>query len=191
MRVLLGAAMAAAGGLGLASMAHLDCHFHLAGAAARVYPGRDRPGHHLHRPGLGSAGGGGALRRDGRRPGRHAAPGRHRHRRGRAGCSLRLPGHHRHPARPGLPARPARRRAPPGRRRGLRAGTPVAALAARRPAPAVTRAARAGTASGLNYVLLAVAVFAALCATAGFAYGRDPARQPPPSSAAGDHGDFR
>ena len=88
-----------------------DRHVHLAGAAARPHPGRDRPGHHLHRPGLGSAGGGGAgPRRDGRRPGEHAAPGRHRHRRGRARRPLRLPHHHRHPARPGGPARPARRR---------------------------------------------------------------------------------
>jgi hypothetical protein len=46
---------------------------------------------------------------------------------------------------------------------------------------AVTHAARAGTASGLNDVLLTAAAFAALGAIAGFAYGRDPAGQPPPS----------
>ena len=52
----------------------------------------------------------------------------------------------------------------------------------------VTHAARAGTASGLNDVLLAAAAFAALGAIAGFAYGPDPARQPPPPSPApGDH----
>jgi hypothetical protein len=55
---------------------------------------------------------------------------------------------------------------------------------------AVTHAARAGTASGLNDVLLAAAAFAALGAIAGFAYGRDPARQPPPSSVPGDHGEL-
>ena len=53
---------------------------------------------------------------------------------------------------------------------------------------AVTHAARAGTASGLNDVLLAAAAFAALAAIAGFAYGPDPASQPPPSPAPGDHG---
>jgi hypothetical protein len=53
---------------------------------------------------------------------------------------------------------------------------------------AVTHAARAGTASGLNDVLLAAAAFAALGAIAGFAYGPDPASQPPPSPAPGDHG---
>jgi hypothetical protein len=52
---------------------------------------------------------------------------------------------------------------------------------------AVTHAARAGTASGLNDVLLAAAAFAALGAIAGFAYGPDPASQPPPSPAPGDH----
>jgi hypothetical protein len=44
---------------------------------------------------------------------------------------------------------------------------------------AVTHAARAGTASGLNDVLLAAAALAALGAIAGYAYGPDPARQPP------------
>jgi pimeloyl-ACP methyl ester carboxylesterase len=51
---------------------------------------------------------------------------------------------------------------------------------------AVPHAARAGTAGGLNNVLLAAAAFAALGAIAGFAVGPDPARQPPPSSAAGE-----
>jgi len=50
---------------------------------------------------------------------------------------------------------------------------------------AVTHAAQAGTASGLNQVLLAAAAFAALGAIAGFAFGPDPARQPPPSPARG------
>jgi hypothetical protein len=49
---------------------------------------------------------------------------------------------------------------------------------------AVTHAAAAGTASGLNDVLLAAAAFAALGAIAGFAYGPDPIRQPPTSPAA-------
>jgi hypothetical protein len=48
---------------------------------------------------------------------------------------------------------------------------------------AVTHAARAGTASGLNDVLLAAAAFAAIGAIAGFAFGPDPARQPPPGPA--------
>jgi predicted MFS family arabinose efflux permease len=52
-------------------------------------------------------------------------------------------------------------------------GVPPAARAA------VTHAARAGTASGLNEVLLAAAAFAALGAVAGFAFGPDPARRPP------------
>src|SRR6185437_13216951 len=57
------------------------------------------------------------------------------------------------------------------------------------PAPpgAVTHAARAGTASGLNDVLLAAAAFAALGAIAGFAYGPDPARQPMSGPAPGEH----
>src|SRR3954454_9892897 len=51
---------------------------------------------------------------------------------------------------------------------------------------AVTHAARAGTASGLNDVLLAAAAFAALGAIAGFAFGPEPARQPTPSPAPGE-----
>jgi EmrB/QacA subfamily drug resistance transporter len=53
------------------------------------------------------------------------------------------------------------------------AATPPAARAA------VTHAARAGTASGLNDVLLAAAAFAALAAIVGFAFGPDPAKQRP------------
>jgi len=45
--------------------------------------------------------------------------------------------------------------------------------------PAVAYAARAGTASGLNNVLLATAAFAALAALVGFAFGPDPAKQRP------------
>jgi hypothetical protein len=51
---------------------------------------------------------------------------------------------------------------------------------------AVTHAARAGTASGLNDVLLAAAAFATIGAIAGFAFGPDPARQPPPRPATGE-----
>jgi hypothetical protein len=43
---------------------------------------------------------------------------------------------------------------------------------------AVIHAARAGTASGLNDVLLAAAAFAALGAIVGLAFGPDPARRP-------------
>jgi len=43
---------------------------------------------------------------------------------------------------------------------------------------AVAHAVRAGTASGLNDVLLAAAAFAAVGAVVGFAYGPDPARHP-------------
>ena len=80
--------------------------------------------------------------------------------------------------------------APPGAAHRLAAavasgaGTRVAAAVPPAARAAVTHAARAGTASGLNDVLLAAAAFAALGAVAGFAYGPDPARQPPPSPAA-------
>jgi hypothetical protein len=47
----------------------------------------------------------------------------------------------------------------------------------------LTHAAQAGPASGFTAVLLAAAAFAALGAVAGFAYGPDPTRQPPPSRA--------
>ena len=63
------------------------------------------------------------------------------------------------------------------------AGTRAAAVVPPAARAAVTHAARAGTASGLNDVLLAAAAFAALGAIAGFAYGPDPPRQPPPSPA--------
>jgi hypothetical protein len=63
------------------------------------------------------------------------------------------------------------------------AGTRVAAAAPPPARAAVTHAARAGTASGLNVVLLAAAAFATLGAMAGFAFGPDPARRPPPSPA--------
>jgi MFS family permease len=66
------------------------------------------------------------------------------------------------------------------------AGVTVATLVPPAGRAAVAHAARAGTASGLNDVLLAVAVFAALAAIAGFAFGPDPAKQPSPSPAAGE-----
>src|SRR5215469_9664392 len=66
------------------------------------------------------------------------------------------------------------------------AGTRAAAAVPPAARAAVTHAARAGTASGLNDVLLAAAAFAALGAIAGFAFGPDPARQPPPSPAPGE-----
>jgi hypothetical protein len=83
--------------------------------------------------------------------------------------------------------------APPGAAHRLAAavasgaGTRVAAVVPPAARAAVTHAARAGTASGLNDVLLAAAAFAALGAIAGFAYGREPASQPPPGPAPGDH----
>jgi hypothetical protein len=82
--------------------------------------------------------------------------------------------------------------APPGAAQRLAAavasgaGTRVAAVVPPAARAAVTHAARAGTASGLNDVLLTAAAFAALGAIAGFAYGPDPARQRP--AAPGDHG---
>ena len=59
-------------------------------------------------------------------------------------------------------------------------GTRVAASVPPEARAAVTHAARAGTASGLNSVLLAAAAFAALGAIVGFAFGPDPAGHPPP-----------
>jgi EmrB/QacA subfamily drug resistance transporter len=59
------------------------------------------------------------------------------------------------------------------------AGTRVATAAPPAARATVTHAARAGTAIGLNEVLLAAAAFAALGAVAGFAFGPDPARRPP------------
>jgi len=69
------------------------------------------------------------------------------------------------------------------------AGTRAAAAVPPAARAAVTHAARAGTASGLNDVLLAAAAFAALGAIAGFAFGPDPARQPP-GPAPADHGEL-
>src|SRR6516162_4852798 len=86
--------------------------------------------------------------------------------------------------------------APPGAAHRLAAavasgaGTRVTALVPPAARGAVTHAAAAGTASGLNDVLIAAAAFAALGAVAGFAFGRDPARPPPPSPAPGDHRDL-
>jgi hypothetical protein len=82
--------------------------------------------------------------------------------------------------------------APPGAANRLAAavasgaGTRVAAAVPPGARAAVTHAARAGTASGLNHVLLAAAAFATIGAIAGFAFGPDPARQPPPSPATGE-----
>ena len=66
------------------------------------------------------------------------------------------------------------------------AGTRVAAVVPPAARTAVAHAAHAGTASGLTDVLLAAAAFAAVGAMAGFAFGPDPARQPPPSPAPGE-----
>jgi EmrB/QacA subfamily drug resistance transporter len=83
--------------------------------------------------------------------------------------------------------------APPGAAHRLAAavasgaGTRVAAAVPPAARAAVTHAARAGTATGLNAVLLAAAAFAALGAVAGFAFGRDPARQPPSSPVPAQH----
>jgi hypothetical protein len=62
------------------------------------------------------------------------------------------------------------------------AGTRVADLVPPEVRAAVAHAARAGTAGGLNGVLLAAAAFAAIGALVGFAYGSDPARRTPPSA---------
>jgi EmrB/QacA subfamily drug resistance transporter len=59
------------------------------------------------------------------------------------------------------------------------AGTRVATSVPPAARAAVTHAAHAGTASGLNDVLLAAAALAALGAIVGFAYGPDPARRRP------------
>src|SRR5499427_4105602 len=82
--------------------------------------------------------------------------------------------------------------APPGAAHRLAAavasgaGTRAAALVPPAARAAVTHAARVGTASGLNDVLLAAAAFAVLGAIAGFAFGPDPARPPPPGRATGE-----
>jgi EmrB/QacA subfamily drug resistance transporter len=65
------------------------------------------------------------------------------------------------------------------------AGTRAAAAVPPAARAAVTRAAQAGTASGLNDVLLVAAAFAALGAIAGLAFGPDPAGQPPAIPAPG------
>lgn len=65
----------------------------------------------------------------------------------------------------------------------LLATAAVVFVAGTRVAAAVTHAARAGTAGGLNNVLLAAAAFAALGAIAGFAVGPDP--RPAPGLAIG------
>jgi EmrB/QacA subfamily drug resistance transporter len=61
---------------------------------------------------------------------------------------------------------------------GSGAGTRAAALSPPGVRSAVTHAARAGTASGLNSVLLAAAAFAALGAIVAFTMGADPAKSP-------------
>lgn len=66
------------------------------------------------------------------------------------------------------------------------AGVTVATMVPPATRAAVAHAARAGTASGLNNVLLAAAAFAAFAAIAGFTFGPDPAKQPSPSPAAGE-----
>ena len=65
------------------------------------------------------------------------------------------------------------------------AGTRVTAAVPPAARAAVSHAAHAGTASGLNDVLLAAAAFAVIGAIAGFSFGPDPAKQPPPSGAPG------
>ena len=62
------------------------------------------------------------------------------------------------------------------------AGTRVAALVPPAARAAVAHAARAGTASGLNDVLLAAAAFAALGAVVGFAYRTRPSQAAPAST---------
>src|SRR6516162_5562090 len=82
--------------------------------------------------------------------------------------------------------------APPGAAQRLAAavasgaGTRAAAAVPPVARAAVTHAARAGTASGLNDVLLAAAAFAALGVIAGFGFGPDPAGQPPAIPAPGE-----
>jgi EmrB/QacA subfamily drug resistance transporter len=81
--------------------------------------------------------------------------------------------------------------APPGAAHRLAAavasgaGTRVAAAVPPAARAAVSHAARAGTASGLNDVLLAAAAFAVIGAIAGFSFGPDPAKPPAVPTAAG------
>jgi EmrB/QacA subfamily drug resistance transporter len=83
--------------------------------------------------------------------------------------------------------------APPGTAQRLAAaaasgaGTRVANAVPPAARGTVAHAAHAGTAKGLNDVLIAAAAFAAIGAIAGFAYGREPAQQPPSGPAPGDH----
>ena len=63
------------------------------------------------------------------------------------------------------------------------AGTRVAPAVPPAARAAVTHAAHAGTASGLNDVLLAAAAFAAVGAIAGYTYGPRPAKHTPPNAA--------
>ena len=65
-------------------------------------------------------------------------------------------------------------------------GTRVVAMVPTGARAAVTHAARTGSVSGLNDVLPAAAASAALGAMVGFAFGPDPARQPPPRPAPGE-----
>jgi EmrB/QacA subfamily drug resistance transporter len=87
--------------------------------------------------------------------------------------------------------------APPGTADRLAAavasggGTRVADTVPAAARAAVTHAAHAGTTSGLDNVLLAAAAFAALGALAGFGFGPDPARQPPPGPARAQRQDQR
>jgi len=143
LRVLLGVAMvAAAGRPGLASMAHLTATLHLAGAAARLHPGRDRPGASPSTGlALGGAFGGGAgpTPGNGRRPGEHALRQLGtRHRRGRARRPLRPPRVHPPPPCTPWPAcpPPPGGRPPAGRRSRLRRRQPEQPPRSRpRPAP--------------------------------------------------------
>jgi MFS family permease len=64
------------------------------------------------------------------------------------------------------------------------AGTRAAALVPPDVRTAVIHAAQAGTASGLDSVLLTAAAFAVLAAIVGFAYGPDRAEQRPPTPSA-------
>ncbi len=65
------------------------------------------------------------------------------------------------------------------------AGTRIADMVPPEARAAVAHAARAGTAGGLNSVLLAAAAFAALGALVGFAYGPDPSPRSEPDERPG------
>jgi EmrB/QacA subfamily drug resistance transporter len=66
------------------------------------------------------------------------------------------------------------------------AGARVATVVPPSARGAVIHAARSGTASGLNDVLMAAAAFAVLGAIAGFAFGPEPAMQPQPGPASNE-----